>query len=352
MTVSRAKVAVCVPTLGRPDEVRRLLENLLEQRRGAELIVIVDASDEDLTAAVCEEMAARFAPGVLRHVRAPRGLTLQRHLGLELLREEGDIAYVCMLDDDVWLDPGFLEVCADFLDSAEGHAYGGVSGYDLKNWGQPFNGLERLYRWTRLYDGDLRPGRWLRCGKFIELSRLELPSGVFRSDFLPGGMVVWRLSSLEGLVPPLAFEGYAQSEDKHLSLRVGIRYSLGVLGAALARHEPAEGGGRWGPARKGFMRVRHAAIMLKDCDPEPTKRRYLRFLMFRAVDVPMRIALALINRHWKALPSVLGAAAGWLSCVVWPPRRTDQALAPAAKAALAPYSATATGKSPKDEVPR
>lgn len=318
-------VGVCIPTAGRPRAVELVLRSVSEQQLPPEVVLVVDASDDDQTADVCREMSPKFPKGVLQHVRTERGLPAQRCHGIDVLKASG-VRYACMLDDDVTLAPDFLGQVVRFLESDAGAVFGGISGYDAQGWGESFERLERIYARLGLYDGEIRPGRWLYCGRFLELGRLDPFEGIHRSDFIPGGHTVWRMEVFDHFLPPRELPGYALLEDKHLSLRVATRFALGVLGHALVWHDRASGG-RPKRVRMGFTRVRREALLLRDCDPQPTLRRYTAHLAFVLLDLVVRSVVRISRMRWTAIPDLIGSIAGWVSCVVSPPGPTRDALA-------------------------
>lgn len=323
-TTPLTSLAVCIPTCGRPDAIKNALQNLAEVNATPGAVLVVDASADRGTEVACREMSSLFPDGVLRYVRSERGLPLQRCHGIELLRPEG-FRYVCMLDDDVTLAPDFLDQVVGFLESDRGRGYGGISGYGVLDWGKPFDRRERLYSRLGLYKGELRPGRWLYCGRLLTLAHLGPFEGIHPSDYIPGGHTIWRMEVFDRFLPPRALSGYALWEDVHLSLRVGTAYHLGVLGQAHASHHHAAGG-RPGRVRLGFQSFRRQALLLRDCDPHPTLRRYLAFLGFSFLDLLVRTVARSARLRFGALPHIFGSAAGWLSCVVRPPVPTSDSL--------------------------
>ena len=319
-------VGVCIPTAGRPDAVERVLLSIAEQQLMPDRVVVVDASTDDATEIVCRKTESSLPEDVLRYVRSERGLTAQRWRGIEVLRDHG-ASFICMLDDDVTLAPDFLAESVRFLRSDAGASFGGISGYDAQGWGQDFEELERLYARIGLFDGELQPGRWLYCGRFLELGRLAPFDGVRETQFIPGGHTLWRAEVFEHFRPPRDLRGYALLEDKHLSLRVGTSFKLGVLGRARVWHDRAIGG-RPNHVRMGFMRTRREALLLRDCDPTPTFRRYAAFLGFTGVDLIVRTLVRVARRRWQAIPDLVGSIAGWATCIVSPPGPTRDALVP------------------------
>ncbi len=319
------KVAVCIPTMERPDEVRRLLLSLLAQKRPADAVLIVDGSRSETTRKVCEELSARFAPNSLVCEKSPAGLTLQRRRGIENLRQDPRVRYIGFLDDDVVLEPDFLSLIVGFMESDDGKDCGGVCGYDLVDWGKPFGFTEKLYHRLGIFDGELRPGRWLYCGYFVELDHLPPSTGVCETEFLPGMLTVWRSEVFDHFLPPLQMPGYALNEDKHFSLRVGTRFRLAVHCGARASHLRAHSG-RPTRVRFAYDGVRAFALMIRECDPAPTIRRYLAFLAFQLLWIPAYLAGAIARRRVSDLKFALGLALGWISCVVHPPARTPDGL--------------------------
>jgi GT2 family glycosyltransferase len=302
-----------------------VLRTIAEQDLLPAVVVVVDASQGRETERICEGSAQLFGDGVLRYERSQRGLPLQRCRGIEMLRAEG-ARYISMLDDDVTLAPDFLSQTLAFLESPEGSEYGGVSGYSMIGWAKPFEKLERIYSRLGLYDGELDPGRWLYCGRLVLLSRLPPFEGIHPAEYIPGTHAVWRAEVFDKFLPPRELGGYALWEDVHLSLRVGTAFKLGVLGQAHAWHHRAPGG-RPSRIRLGFQSQRRQALVLRDCDPRPTRRRQAAFLAFSLVDLMARTIVRLLRLRVDAIPDLVGSIGGWISCIVAPPRPTIDAIA-------------------------
>jgi glycosyltransferase involved in cell wall biosynthesis len=318
------RVAACIPTKDRADAVRALLGNMLDQQRLFDVVLVVDASADDATAGVCAEVGESFG-GALRYERCEPGLPLQRRRGIELLKADPGVGYICFLDDDVLLDPEFCAAIIALLESPDGKDVGGVTGYDRANWGRPFTGTQRLFHRIGVYDGELRAGRWLYCGYFLELDHLERGNEIVDCDFVPGGHTIWRTEVFDHFAPPSEVAGYAVGEDKHLSLRVRTRYRLVVEPRAGLRHLRAEGG-RPKRFRRTIQRVRMDARLLRECDPNPSILRYASFIGATFLHALTMLVVRLGKRRVRDLDAVAAMLIGMLSCVVAPPRRTRAAL--------------------------
>jgi len=80
-----------VATVGRTDELGRLLDSIAAQEYGPLRVVVVDQNDDERLAPILAGRALE-----LEHVRSPLGLARARNAGLEVL--ERDV--VAFPDDD------------------------------------------------------------------------------------------------------------------------------------------------------------------------------------------------------------------------------------------------------------
>lgn len=112
---SRPPVTVVVATCGRPDIVERCVRSVLAcEYANAEIVVVENRPGSQATR---EMLLSEFArePG-LRYVEEPRpGASRARNAGLAVA--EGDI--VAFLDDDVVVDPGWLDHCVEAFEAAD-----------------------------------------------------------------------------------------------------------------------------------------------------------------------------------------------------------------------------------------
>lgn len=112
-------------TLNRPVEVRTCLESVRAQTHVPDRVVVVDASTDDATRAVVEELATAWPIGSLAYDRAERGIIRQRARGVELTDED----VVHFVDDDTVLEAAYFAAIIDaFAGDTEG-SVGGVGGF-------------------------------------------------------------------------------------------------------------------------------------------------------------------------------------------------------------------------------
>jgi GT2 family glycosyltransferase len=106
------RVSVIVPTIGRPEPLRRLLESLRDQTVRVHEVLIADGSDNDAVAALTGEASWSAAGLSLRRIAVqPPNAVRQRCVAIA--EATGDL--LLFLDDDVVLEPDCVERMIDVL---------------------------------------------------------------------------------------------------------------------------------------------------------------------------------------------------------------------------------------------
>lgn len=145
------KLSLVLATVGRADDVGRLVRSLAAQTSGDfELIVVDQNSDDRLLPYVVQ---AREAGLEVTHLRQEiPNLSAARNLGIAQARGE----VVAFPDDDCWYEPQVIElVCAAFAAHADwrGVVAQWVEQSEARG-GQPADALLSSERWRRFRDGD------------------------------------------------------------------------------------------------------------------------------------------------------------------------------------------------------
>jgi GT2 family glycosyltransferase len=162
-----------VATVGRSEELGRLLDSLEAQRYPHLRVIVVEQADEGRVAPILAGRALE-----LLHIHAARGLARARNAGLELV--EGDV--VAFPDDDCTYPAGLLAEVARRLAADED--LGGISGRvedesgaSSASWKRDAADLDRENVWNRVNSAALFLRRSIveRVGTFDE--RLGLGSG-------------------------------------------------------------------------------------------------------------------------------------------------------------------------------
>lgn len=210
--------AVVICTRNRPDDVRRLMESLSRQDCSSEfLVAVIDASDPGQARRVRE--AVESWPGLeTRYVAYPHAPSLarQRNFGADLL--PSSVQVVHFMDDDVTLEPGYLEVLTSILDNEP--ATGGAGGrVILPAAPRPRSGLRRLVARFFLLE-SATPGKVLASGGVTGAQSMPL-AGRVEVQCLAGCSASYRRDLVVRLRFDDRLEGYSMDEDFDFSYRVG-----------------------------------------------------------------------------------------------------------------------------------
>ena len=309
----KTNLSLCVPTAKRPKILGKLLDNISSQRLIPDEIIIIDGANETETKNEVDIRKKSFDDGVLQYYPSQLGLTLQRNIGIDICKSK----YICMLDDDVILEPDCLEKMVEFLNSEEGNKYAAISAFISNNYGRDFFKMEKFLNKIQVYDGELKPGRWLYCGAFLVLSTLKQFDGVYDTQFIPGGAAIFRKKIIDDIRPDSNFKFIG--EDKHWTLRISQKYKIGVLGNAKLIHDHVSVGVRKTPFKRELEAERNLAIILVDCDENLTLRRYLFFFSYRVIKNTIDIILNIYRLRFDMLTTILGRFIGSIINII-PPR--------------------------------
>jgi GT2 family glycosyltransferase len=233
-------VGIC--TKDRPAQLAQCLTHLATDRTGV-TVLVVDASGDDATKEVCEGANAAGLVTVIWERAERVGLARQRN---QLLR--GAIArgveVVHFIDDDVYIEPGFL----DALDAtfADNPMLAGAGGIVVNRDTDKFRLAKRFF----LLWGP-RPSSILRSGRAV-LGQYEGVNTSGEVDWLCGCTMSYRTSVFPATSFDERLEGWSWGEDHDFSYRAHLAGgTFAVVPAARVYHERAEEG-RMEGRRLGF----------------------------------------------------------------------------------------------------
>ena len=288
-------ISVVTPTLRRPFEVRDLLQNLSLQTYLPSELVLVDASppgEEETTEVVAE--LAPTVPFPVQHIRRGGGTAVQRNIGIDAARS----AFIAFVDDDIRLEPDFLEQIMGVFAADSEEAIGGITGYITNQHLDPLTSPRwRWYRRLHLFT-TYEPGRYdFETGYPIN-RYLQPPHKTLKViDFMGAGCAVWRREVFEsGVRFHPHFVGFGVLEDAHLALQAGKKgWKLLECGFAKCIHLKSQG------SRESMPQVvRKAAVnqrfVFMDIVPERTWKQEMRFWRVQLFDT-FRLAAAAARRR-------------------------------------------------------
>lgn len=213
-----AESSFVIATRNRPDDLLNTVRSLVAQTVLPAELVVVDSSDETPTRTEIEALCSSAGIKLDYHHPAPRGLTVQRNVGID--RSTGDPVF--FVDDDVWLDPD----CHDEVLK------------EYEKWGPELGGVRatpkrpaRPSRGTRVYRRVFGIGGWwpeasgkVRPGFYAE--GVSDSAGVRKLEYFNGWFMSYRREVFEHERFDEALAGYGYKEDIDFSYRVSRRYTL------------------------------------------------------------------------------------------------------------------------------
>jgi GT2 family glycosyltransferase len=301
-------ISIVTPTFQRPSEVSGLLENLSWQTLLPDDVILVDGApvEDRRTAEVVAPLIDRL-PFHCRYIRNPRGTAIQRNAGIEAANG----SLVAFIDDDVRLEPDFLEKIAAVFANDKEKKVGGVVGYRTN---QHFSSATaKRWRWYRRLGllTTFEPGRYdFQTGYPINANMQSPFTGVKEVDFMTTACAVWRREVFEsGLRFDPFFRDYGVLEDAHFALKAARHWKLLQCGDARCE-ELHSSGGRTNSYNLGYKCVVNYYFVFHDIVKPLTWQHQARFWRYQAFEL-FRLAVAsLSGRNPSAFTEIRGRLKG------------------------------------------
>ncbi|HET7483479.1 MAG TPA: glycosyltransferase family 2 protein [Actinomycetota bacterium] len=228
MDPQRSGSAFIIATRNRPDELLTSVESIVGQTVLPAELCIVDSSDETPARAKIEELCAGVGLSLDYHHPAPRGLTIQRNIGIG--RTTGDPVF--FVDDDVFLDPAcHEEILAEY--ARWGPELGGVRATPKHPARPPL--ISILWRklfgiggWWPEASGKMRAGFWVEG--------VSIAAGVRKLEYMTGWFMSFKREVFEHELFDEKLSGYGHKEDVDFTYRVSKRYVLLQTPKAICDH--------------------------------------------------------------------------------------------------------------------
>lgn len=238
-TTPRAeRVSVIVPTIGRPDSLRLMLESLLAQTVKVHEVMVADGSSSGETAALVADERWRAAGlSIRRIVVHPPNAVRQRIAAIAAAEGE----FLLMLDDDVVLEAGCVGHMIDAL-RADETTVAVITDFNNQTWPTP----TRAWRFYLRHILGLADGAWQGrvVGPLLRFGYTPAPTAVMPMDWLSTGHTMVRRTAYEraGGFSDFFLHRCTMNEDVDLGLKLSKIGRIVFCPAARVGHFHAPGG--------------------------------------------------------------------------------------------------------------
>ncbi len=232
----QGSISAIVPTIGRADSLRALLESLGAQTYQVDEIIVADASSGDETRLLLDEPQWREL-NVKRVFVNPPNAVRQRESAIKIATGE----FLLLLDDDVVLEPGCVGHMIELLES-NADVVGVTADFNNQTWPQP----TKMWKWYLHYALKLRTGEWQGriVGPLLRFGYNPLPVGPTPIDWLGTGNSLIRRSAYHeaGGFSDFFLHRCTINEDVDLSLKLSrVGRMLFCPAARMAHHHAPYG---------------------------------------------------------------------------------------------------------------
>jgi glycosyltransferase involved in cell wall biosynthesis len=311
----RLTIGVVIATCDRPDPLRACLLSLDRQTVLPDQTIIVDSSSGEETRNLTGELRGSLRYGFEYRHSPISSAARQRNLGVELLSSD----LILFLDDDVVLEPGFIEeILAVFNGGADGRL-AGVSGTIANQVYSEPRGLNRLLLGVCL--GQLHgsfAGKVL--GPAVNFLPADGADAAQDVEWLPSTCTSYRRDVFLAYRFENTFQGYSFAVDVHLSTRIGRKYRLVNTTRARVYHADLGKDTHRNWVALGESQVKNRHLIMTAVLGRTRLSDHIRLFWYEMVYTPLAwLAAGAGLSRWKTLGSLLrGKVNGFLN--IWTAR--------------------------------
>jgi len=312
-----ADCSLIVPTYKRPREAQEQIENLCRLPDFPAEVLFIDSSPDDATEeALLAASKQQELPFHLIYVKSPKGLTLQRNVGVDISTKD----LLFFLDDDAFPRPGYFQVMRDALAPAESQGIAAAGACIINEINKPIAGRWRFRRALHLIPRS-EPYRYNHVASSAPSGLLKQFSGLRDVDIFQGGACAIRREVFETERFSEFFQGYAYGEDVEMSMRVRRRWRVVMCGDAHIFHRGTSStvGGRPDGFIKGKMEVINRHFIWNRYSSRSSflnrVRLYLDFMLILTMDLAWFCAKP---TRLNSIRHAVGIAAGVFETLISP----------------------------------
>lgn len=238
MAKSAVTISAIVPTIGRADSLRALLESLSAQTYRVDEIIVADASGSDETRLLVDAPQWRkLGLNVRREVVDTPNAVRQREAAIKSASGE----FLLLLDDDVVLERECVAHMIDLL-KTNTDVVGVAADFNNQTWPQP----TKMWEWYLHYALGLRKREWQGrvVGPLLRFGYNPVPAGPAPMEWLGTGNSLIRVSAYyeAGGFSDFFLHRCTINEDVDLGLKLSrIGRILFCPAARLSHHHAPQG---------------------------------------------------------------------------------------------------------------
>jgi glycosyltransferase involved in cell wall biosynthesis len=291
-------ISAIIPTRNRREAFTRMLASLALQSSQPVEMIVVDASANSDTKAVCESPEIDGLATKIRWLKAEKeGAAAQRNQGIKAAAQEA----ILFADDDVSFEPECILRLWQSLNSDS--RLGGVSSMIVN---QKYDSPGFASRWLfRTLNGQKETSYAGKCiGPALNLlpeDRTDLPETV-AVEWLNTTCTLYRKKALPEPLFSDHFTGYSLMEDVALSLSVGVKWKLANARLARIHHDSQNADYKDDKVALAKMQLVNRHFVMTHFLKRNAASDYAKLALLEAFQIatPLRHSNA-----WRALPAVL-----------------------------------------------
>lgn len=207
------KITIIVPTLNRAQFLNGFLNSLMRQTLKPTALVIVDQSDKNDTKELFQQSNLGTIQKIYVHQKI-KSLLKARNNGLDHCPGED---YICFFDDDITMEPNYLEILAGKLEADKENKFAGAMG-TMENIIFIQSILSRIFMLPHMGDGKFQING---MPTFPHWSKVAL-----ETEFVSGGMTMYRSAILREYRYDPNMIGYGYGDDIDLCFRISRKYKF------------------------------------------------------------------------------------------------------------------------------
>jgi GT2 family glycosyltransferase len=235
--MSMPAISAIVPTIGRAESLRALLESLAQQRLRPAEVIVADASESGAVAAVVDDPRwARAHLALVRIASTPAHAVRQRKAAIAAAHG----SLLLLLDDDVVLEPGCVEAMLREIEQP------GVVAVTADFSNQSWSGPTVLWRWILRYGYGFADGAWQGrvIGPLLRFGYRPTPPQAMPMQWLGSGNSLVRRDAYDrvGGFSDFFLHRSTINEDVDLGLKLGRVGHIMLAPEARMAHMHAPGG--------------------------------------------------------------------------------------------------------------